>query len=361
MKFALLSLIACTIPAVLAGNPFHGYLVAGQWDGKTFPSEQWALEITRQSVLWTPHQELKYTTLIPMRDGPALSPTFTAYEPKSRNYFLTVQRDQNTASLWGINIAKDTNSSKSLGPEVKFTYPEPELPLVGLEAFDNAGQTVVLAFFKNCSILQVDWKTGRTQLWANVCNDTRTVTTAIDINYSSGELFVLTQNEEGPPNREIVIVNLQNRQYESNLIQPLRNHNETDEEAFEMQWMPSLKQLMVFYTGRFDQLIYTEPHSGMTNMAIFDLAEFNGPEGHLEFITDDPLESDDTWTNSALDPVKNWIYFQCSDVDPESGLFTTTLCQIAIPQRDQQLSFVNVAVWPFTYGYAGMQWVDLQQ
>jgi hypothetical protein len=29
-------------------------------------------------------------------------------------------------------------------------------------------------------------------------------------------------------------------------------------------WMPTLKTLMVFYTGQFDQLIYTEPHSGMT-------------------------------------------------------------------------------------------------
>jgi hypothetical protein len=338
--------------------PFTGYLVNAQWDGRTFPSDQWALDITRQSVLWRPQQELKYTNLIPMRDGSALSPTYTAFEPKTRSYFIVTQRDTNTASLWGIVISGDTNTSKSLGPEVRFTYPEPELPLQGIQTWNNNGQILVLAIFKNCTILQVDYKTGSTSLWANICNDTRTVTTAIDI--SSNEMFVLTQNEEGPPMREIVIVNLASKQYESNLIQPLKNHNETDEEAFEMQWLPTLKNLMVFYTGNFDQLIYTEPHSGMTNWAIFDLAEYQGEQGNLEFETDDDLESDDTWTDSALDPVTGKLWFQCSDVDPDSGLFTTTLCQIQIPARVQQLNFVNVAIWPMTYGYAGMQWVPIQ-
>jgi hypothetical protein len=245
-----------------------------------------------------------------------------------------------------------------LGPEVKYNYPEPELPLMGLQAWNNNGQILVLAIFKNCTIMQVDYTTGATKLWANVCNETRTVTTAIEI--SDSEMFVLTQNEEGPPNREIVIINLASKQYESNLIQPLKNHNETDEEPFEMVWMPSLKNLMVMYTGNFDQLIYTEPHSGMTTMAIFSLAEYNGPTGRLEFITDDRVEADDLWTDLALDAKTGKIYFQCSDVDPDSGEYTTTLCQIQVPPRVQGLNYVNVAIWPLTYGYAGMQWVPVQ-
>ncbi len=55
---------------------------------------------------------------------------------------------------------------------------------------------------------------------------------------------------------------------------------------------------------------------------------------------------------------KGHVYFQCSAVDPTSGLGTTTLCIMALPTKvGDKATYVNPAVEPMSYGFAGMKFV----
>jgi len=137
------------------------------------------------------------------------------------------------------------------------------------------------------------------------------------------------------------------------------------EVPFDVQWLPApLNVALVFYTGdTFDQLVYTDVSTGAMSFAIFALAEYGGAGtgGKFEFTEADSLEDDDTWSNSAYDVTTNKLYFQCSDVDPESGIVTITLCQVDIPKTapPKPLYYVNTAIEPMTYGYVGMQYVQV--
>jgi hypothetical protein len=358
MKLVLL--LACLLAVGNAAAPFTGYVVTGQWDGRTWPDVEWALDVTRQDELWRPQQELVLQQMIPTTAGPALKPSYTCFDPKSRTYFLTTQRNNSAASLWGLVIANDVNSSKPLSPvEVRYHYPELDMPLLGLQVWNNAGSLVVLALFQNCSIMRVNQATGADSLFANVCTGNRIMTSAVDINTDTDELYIITQNPSGgDPAREIVTLDLKSGKVTSVPLAPLKNHNAPMESAFEGVWVASLKSMLVFYTGLFDQLIYTDPATGATQFAINDLAYFNGPTGHLEFTADDRLEEDDLWGDTAMDPATGKIWFQCSDVD-EDGEITATLCQIQMGPKIKQLNYVNIAIWPMTYGYVGMQYVPV--
>jgi hypothetical protein len=50
----------------------------------------------------------------------------------------------------------------------------------------------------------------------------------------------------------------------------------------EMVWLDKLQRLMIAFTGNFDQLQYTDPVSGETVMAVFNMHDFKGAEGSLE-------------------------------------------------------------------------------
>jgi hypothetical protein len=290
-----------------------------------------------------------------------LKPSYTAYDPVSRSYFVTTQRNNSAASLWGLTLAKDVGSSTPIGPEVRYHYPELDMPLMGLQVWHNGQNLEVLAFFQNCTVLLVDYTSGHSSKFADVCNSTRAISTAIDINQDENVVYVITQAAQGDPNREVVTLNLQTRKCSSVPLAPLKNHNAAMEMAFEAVWVASLKSMVVFYTGLFDQLIYTSPVDGSTSFAIFDLAEYNGPTGSLEFTEDDRLEADDLWGDAVINPQSGKIWFQCSDVEDGSGMATTTLCQIQMPDTIKQLNYVNIAIWPMTYGYVGMQFVSVVQ
>jgi len=42
----------------------------------------------------------------------ACRPTLTAYDPKTRSYFLVVNRNLTAASMWGMTISDDVNNTK---------------------------------------------------------------------------------------------------------------------------------------------------------------------------------------------------------------------------------------------------------
>ena len=103
-------------------GPFTGYMVFGQWDGKTVPDVEWALQITRQSTEFSfdpKVMEMQYQNVIPNRKGPINVPSYTSWDALARNFFLASDNnDRNTASLWGINIAPSTNTSTPIYPKV---------------------------------------------------------------------------------------------------------------------------------------------------------------------------------------------------------------------------------------------------
>jgi len=198
------------------------------------------------------------------------------------------------------------------------------------------------------------------RFFASLCNASAEVTTAVEYDTATGLLYALTQPQEGAPIRSVVTMDIATGRILNTVqIQPLKNHNPYGETPFEMVYLSDLAKLFVFYTGTFDQLIFTDPTSGATAFGVFNLASFNGDEdGVLGFLQQDNLADDDTWANACLDDVANKIYFQCSDID-ESGIGTPTLCEIPIPTKIGPLSFVNVAIEPLTFGYFGAQYVQV--
>jgi hypothetical protein len=138
---------------------YTGYLVLGQWDGMTFPIVQWALDITRQATLEYPFvpDEQQLQLLLPTKQGPASKPTFTAYTPLSRNFYLVTDENGYAGQLFGINIAPDVNSSTYTYPRQVFKYSNTTnlMTMAGLETVYLNGQEIVLVFFTDGHVSQV--------------------------------------------------------------------------------------------------------------------------------------------------------------------------------------------------------------
>lgn len=337
---------------------FTGYVVTAQWDGRTVPTVQWALDVTRQDTLFRPKQELKLQLLLPTTPGPALSPTFTAYDATSRDYFTAVRQNASAGRLWHMTINNAVDNS-TVDPDVRFAFSQMDATFVGLEAWNNNGVSTPLALFADCTVLVVDWKTGATKKLLQMCDPLQQMlTTATEL--VGNVLYVVAQNTQGLVNRQIVQVDLTTLKLSSAPLQSIKNHDPMLELPFEMVWLPSLKTMMLFFSGNFDQIVYLEPNSGAMSFAFHSISDYGGSTGgKFEFTKNDRLEDDDLWTDVAVDTVQNKIYFQCSDVDPDSGLVTTALCEIPIPAKIKELDFINVAIEPMTYGYAGMEFVQV--
>ena len=115
----------------------------------TIPQVQWALDITRQSVLEYPFvpDEQQLQLLIPPRDGPANAPTFTAYDSLSRNYYLTTRATDYTGFVFGVTIAGDVNSTQYTFPKQSFKFPHARALMVGMETVTLGGAQIVLVFY----------------------------------------------------------------------------------------------------------------------------------------------------------------------------------------------------------------------
>lgn len=353
------AIVACALGAALPD--FTGYIVTAQWDGRTVPNVQWALDITRQDTEFRLKQELKLVNLIPTTPGPALTPTFTAYDEVSRLYFCTVGRNDTSASLWGVTLSGDVSNATWYSNEVRYAYPESEATLVGLHVYTAAGNVTVLAIFENGQIVKINPATGATKTVANIgqggaIQATTATTTQGD------QLYIVMQAAEGAPNRQILTFSMSKLSVVSQVaLQSPPHHNPMLEQPFEMVYIDSLDTLLLAFTGNFDQIMYLAPATGETKWAVPSLSEFSGDDGNYEFFEDDRLEDDDTWTDMVYDKVKGKIYFQCTEVTPNDDDTTTTLCFTDVPKGLDQWTFINEAISPMTYGYAGMEYVQVVQ
>jgi hypothetical protein len=181
---------------VEAGGSTSGYMVYGQWDGRTYPNVQWALEITRQKTSFSIGNDYQmiYQTLIPTRPGNASAPTFTAFNPLSRNYYLvTDNKDFYTGLMWGITISSDTNSSTSTYPKTTFQFLQPGQTMVGLETVMLNNQEVVLVFYDDGTIAQVDPASGNMKPFSSVTNSSRQVNCVV-YNQNSRDIYFRTSS-----------------------------------------------------------------------------------------------------------------------------------------------------------------------
>lgn len=354
-------LLSCVMLGLASNLPnFTGYVVVAQWDGRTAPDVQWALDVTRQDTEFREHQEYKFIQLIPTTKGEASHFTYTAYDEATRTYMTTVTRNHSAASLWTMNINKNVDNVTNVLPEVRYAF-KVDAILVGLEIFNNKGVLTPLAIFKDGTVLQVDPKTGASSVFAQLIKDptTQLVTTAIELEPVSMKLWAIVQNVNGLPGRIMVTLDLPTKTISTAILAPLKNHDPALATPFDMLYLPSLKVVLAFYTGDFDQLIFVDPLNGEMAFGVFDLAEFCDSNGHYEFMADPFLEADDMWANSCVDNLNKLVYFQCSSVD-ESGDATTSLCAIPVLDSIKNIPWVNTKIQPMTYGYAGMQYVQVQ-
>jgi hypothetical protein len=338
---------------------FTGYVVVAQWDGRTVPDVQWALDVTRQDTEFRARQEHKFVQLIPTTKGDASHFTYTAYDVATRTYITSVTRNESSASLWAMTITKDVENVTTIGQEVRYAFPQFGATLIGLELYNNKGALTPLAIFKDGTVLEVDQATGASKLFARLVNaSSQFLTTAIEYEPTLQKLWAIGQQTNGLPNRFMVNLDLNTRAVTSVLLEPLKNHDPVLCAPFDMVYLPTLQVVLTFNTGDFDQLIFTDPLTGEKAFGTNNMAEFSDGNGHYEFLADDFLEADDMWANSCVDSLKGLVYFQCSSVD-DSGEGITSLCATPILNDIKEIPWINTHIQPMTYGYAGMEYVQV--
>ncbi len=126
MSFLRVAASTAVLAAVAAAKPRTGLtgkagdageIVCAQWDGRTVPVEQWALDVSRLGTSFRFKEVLKLQLLVPTRLGQVTTPTETAYDPHSRAYFVSIPHNESAGNLWGVTIGGDVNSSTPLTPQ----------------------------------------------------------------------------------------------------------------------------------------------------------------------------------------------------------------------------------------------------
>ncbi len=138
-----------------------------------------------------PTQEVLLDTFLPVSSAPAPQPTYTAYEPVSRQYFALAGTKAGLV-LWGSTLSGDVNTSTPMSPfgvVVSLAAGNTDTVVVGLEALNTGGTVTVLAVFEGGTVLTVDPATGSTAVAAALLNtDSRQVTQAITVDHSNVRL-----------------------------------------------------------------------------------------------------------------------------------------------------------------------------
>jgi hypothetical protein len=188
---------------------------------------------------------------------PHLFISFAAFEPVSRTYFAIAGVTGGALQLWATTLNGAVNTSTPLSPSggVTVTGAETNQALQGLETLLIGGVAQVVAVFQDGDVYTVDPVTGAATLLVSVLNTTeRLVTQAITVDPVQGLLFAITESPTVTPARAVVTVDLASGAFKTVPLQPLKQHLPDSETPFEMTWLPAMQQLLVFYTGGFDQV-----------------------------------------------------------------------------------------------------------
>jgi hypothetical protein len=239
-----------------------GFLLYGQWDGRTYPNVQWALDVTRQSTLEIPFvvDELQLQLLLPTKNGPASKPSFTAYDALSRNFFLTTDSNGFTGQLFGVTVAANVSNVTYTYPRTVFSYSTSGTDfqtMVGLETVYLNGQGIVLVFLQNGQVMKVDPTSGASTPFASLCNNTRQVN-AVTYRENTRQIFLLTQSSLNPePDYAFVTFDYATLATTESIMQIVPYFVAKEEAGFEMVWSEGLQNLIVAFTGNFVRFFVT--------------------------------------------------------------------------------------------------------
>lgn len=350
------------LPEPVEAKNITGYIVTAQWAESM--KQTYSLAVSRQNTAFSMKPVLPFQTLEAATTNPVgIGTVYTAFDPVSRLYFTTAANGTTRLSnwLWATNISKDVETGTPVCPPVTFDYFEVDAKVLGLRAVNVNGVVQVLVIYATGEVFSVDYKTGKTTSAGRLADGTNyIVTPAIAHDPKTKRIYAITQASEGQPNRNVSTLDLTTGVLSSVSLQALKFEKPFEEDPFSMVWVDSLQVLLQFQTGPFDQLKYVNPTSGEQSWAFFDLSQFDGTQGHFEILANQHGGvNDDTWQQMFVAPEQKLVYFQCSDVDPEGGDYDTALCMGPIYDKIREFDYVNPAVEPFQYGYAGFQYVPV--
>ena len=341
-----------------ADPAFHGYIVLAQFECDDFECPDWSLTVTRLATecfaIPCSNEEKIEIELIPKSPIAEMSfPVFTAYNPATRLFYVAGIESWGYL-LWSVKIADNFTAFTDGDGGVRFHFPTPDSVFTALEVNPVSG--VPLALYQDGSVFSLNTTNGMSSYGGNVLNQnaSRIITQATAIDVSDGLLFANFNDGFG---NEIgfAAMNLSDYSVVSTvMLGPLPNNNGAIPTVFAMNYIPGIKNLVVFATGKFDQLIYVNPWTGNTTYAIFEL---NQLMKGLQFCVDPTVKADDTYKNSAYDPKAKMLYFQATVGNCITG--TANLIE-AGPFADgdpQVIYYVDTALAPIDFGYQGMHYV----
>jgi len=274
--------------------------------------------------------------------------------------FVTTITNKNldSASLYGTNIAADVSKGKEFFHRITYPFPNgTDNVLVGMEILVNEHSVATpLAIFRDGTILAIDTATGATNIILNVCNHSRILTTAIEIDAKEQIIYAISDDYYGRAQRNLVTIDLKTKKFtEKHLLLP--ESMSIGSSPFQMAWLDRADAMVVFYMGITDAALFVRP-DGNATWAFKDLSKFNGSVGYLDF-TEAEDQPSDTWNNACVDQSLDRVYFQCSDVDGSSGTAVAALCAIEVSKDLREASvFVSEEALE-EEGYAGMNFAPV--
>jgi hypothetical protein len=334
----LTSLAAAHTPEA---NAESGYVVAANWRINPNNPPVYQLEVTRQYTSSFLESGLR-TLIASTTSEDVFGPMFTAFDQTSRTMFVTItNRNLISASLYGLTISSDVNTTKALTPaRVTFYYPEADMVMVGMELYTNpaTGLLAPLVIMRDGTVLEVNATTGGASVLVDLVDDTKILTGAIETSPDQSTMYLITQDFIGTSGLDLITLNLRTADYTVMDVLPAPGQSTLLEAPFEMVWANAAQSLLVFFTGVVDQVTYLNTRTGTSSWAIPDLSAFRGQIGHLDITMSEDFP-DDSWNNACVDQIKNILYFQCSDVGDESSTFAANaLCMAKVSSAQTQLA-----------------------
>ena len=352
-----------SIPKSLKADPaFHGYIVLAQFEcvdsTNATKCGNWTFTVTRLATkCYTdpcsdPQEKIEFDIL---ENYTAMTfPVFTAYDPATRLFYVA------GIEAWGyfvtiVHIAED-DTAFTLQKESRFHFPALGSVFTALEFNPVSGMP--LALYQDGSVFSLNTTSTVSSYAGNVLdglpfNSSRIITQATAIDVSDGLLFA-NFNDGFGSEIGFAAMSLSNYSVVSTvMLGPLPNNKGAIPTVFAMNYIPGIKNLVVFGTGKLDQLIYVNPWTGNTSYAIFELDRVGpGPS----FCDHPSVKADDTYKNSAYDPKEKMLYFQATVGGCTTGI-ANLITAGPFPDGDPPVIDYVATVAPIDFGYQGMHYV----
>ena len=343
-----------------AESNFHGYIVLAQFECDDILCPDWSLMVTRlatECFTWNcSHEEKIEVQLVPKSPIAYMDfPVFTAYDAKTRNYFVAgiTGYPAATGRLWTVNVAENF-STFALINATHFAFPSQTAQFAALEVSSVTGLPIGL--YVDGTVTVINPVNGSLTTVGNILNGnaTRVLTQATDVDIYNHMLMANFNdgmgNEIGFATMSLINFTVVSTVF----LGPLPYNNGMSPIIFAMNWISEINNLVVFGTGNWDQLFYVDPMTGNTTYACFEIEQLIS---ELQFCTDTPVKMDDTYKNTAYDPKGKQLYFQATVGDCTTGTTSLVMSPPFVAGPPQTIYYADIALQPLDFGYQGMHYV----